>query len=146
MNSTPNRRVQSSLRWGCDIKTADRICNSNRHVAEFSGYFETTTFFKDEIFGDNLVGEITFYDSNTGKPLFIAPRGRTFEEFISESRSCGYPSFRDREVVWDHVRCLKDEDGVMISTDGTHLGHNLPDRKGNRYNINLVSIAGRPHA
>jgi peptide methionine sulfoxide reductase MsrB len=27
---------------------------------------------------------------------------------------------------------------------GTHLGHNLPDKKGNRYCINLVSIAGRP--
>ena len=26
---------------------------------------------------------------------------------------------------------------------GTHLGHNLPDRK-NRYCINLVSVAGRP--
>jgi hypothetical protein len=26
--------------------------------------------------------EITFYDSVTGKPLFIAPRGRTAEAFI----------------------------------------------------------------
>ena len=26
--------------------------------------------------------EITFYDSVTGKPLFIAPRGRTVEAFI----------------------------------------------------------------
>jgi hypothetical protein len=26
----------------------------------------------------------------------------------------------------------------------SHLGHNLPDRKGSRYCINLVSIAGRP--
>ncbi len=30
--------------------------------------------------------------------------------------------------------------------DGTHLGHNLPDHRGNRYCINLVSIAGRPAA
>jgi len=29
--------------------------------------------------------EITFYDSVTGKPLFIAPRGRTAETFIKES-------------------------------------------------------------
>ena len=28
--------------------------------------------------------------------------------------------------------------------DGTHLGHNLPDGSGNRYCINLVSVAGRP--
>eukprot|EP00967_Tisochrysis_lutea_P089910 scaffold128341_cov32-Tisochrysis_lutea.AAC.1 len=31
-----------------------------------------------------------------------------------------------------------------VSTAGTHLGHNLPDAKGNRYCINLVSVAGRP--
>ena len=35
-------------------------------------------------------------------------------------------------------------DGEAVSVDGTHLGHNLPDGKGNRYCINLVSVAGRP--
>jgi len=85
---------------------------------------------------------MTFYDSNTGKPLFIAPKGRSFEDFVSESTSHGWPSFRDDEVVWENVRCLKD--GETVSVDGTHLGHNLPDRKGSRYCINLVSIAGYP--
>ena len=42
--------------------------------------------------------EITFYDSVTGKPLFIAPRGRSFEDFRKESKSHGWPSFRDNEV------------------------------------------------
>ena len=32
----------------------------------------------------------------------------------------------------------------VVSVDGTHLGHNLPDSKGNRYCINLVSVAGSP--
>ncbi len=32
----------------------------------------------------------------------------------------------------------------MVSLEGTHLGHNLPDSKGNRYCINLVSVAGNP--
>jgi peptide methionine sulfoxide reductase MsrB len=32
--------------------------------------------------------------------------------------------------------------GETVSVDGTHLGHNLPDRAGNRYCINLVSVAG----
>lgn len=86
------------------------------------------------------VGETTYYDSVTGKALFIAPRGRTFEEFVAESKSHGWPSFRDEEVVWDNVRCLTN--GETISVDGTHLGHNLPDRSGNRYCINLVSVAG----
>ena len=34
--------------------------------------------------------------------------------------------------------------GETVSVDGTHLGHNLPDDAGNRYCINLVSVAGRP--
>jgi peptide methionine sulfoxide reductase MsrB len=34
--------------------------------------------------------------------------------------------------------------GETVSKDGTHLGHNLPDRKGNRYCINLISVAGLP--
>ena len=64
--------------------------------------------------------EITFYDSVTGKPLFIAPRGRTFSEFEKESKSHGWPSFRDEEVVWENVRCLAN--GEAVSLAGTHLG------------------------
>ena len=77
--------------------------------------------------------EITFYDSNTGKPLFVAPKGRSMEDFLKESGSHGWPSFRDEEVVWENVRCLPD--GESVSVDGTHLGHNLPDSSGNRYCI-----------
>lgn len=44
-------------------------------------------------------GETIFFDSVSGKPLFIAPRGRTFEQFRRESESHGWPSFRDQEVV-----------------------------------------------
>lgn len=46
-------------------------------------------------------------------------------------------------MVWDNVRVLKSS-GETVSTVGTHLGHNLPDKSGNRYCINLVSIAGNP--
>ena len=101
-------------------------------------YWESTNFLKEA----DRSQPITFYDSNTGKPLFIAPKGRSFDDFVKESRSHGWPSFRDEEVVWENVRCLRD--GEAVSLDGTHLGHNLPDRKGNRYCINLVSVAGRP--
>jgi len=55
---------------------------------------------------------------------------------------CRRPSFRDSEVVWENVRVLPD--GETVSVDGTHLGHDLPDGKGNRYCINLVCIAGSP--
>merc|ERR1712224_973837 len=46
----------------------------------------------------------SFYDSNTGNELFTAPEGRSFEQFVKESRVHGWPSFRDDEVNWDYVR------------------------------------------
>ena len=132
--------VQSNLRWGCDEKTADNICNFNRHYAEYGGYWERATTFLQEESEDS--GEITFYDSNTGLPLFYGPRSRSWDAFVKESKVHGWPSFRDQEVNWDYVRVLPN--GECISVDGTHLGHNLPDGTGNRYCINLVSVAGRP--
>lgn len=88
--------------------------------------------------------ETTYYDSVSGKPLFIAPRGRSFDEFAAESKSHGWPSFRDEEVVWENVRVL--DGGETVSLGGTHLGHNLPDGRGNRYCINLVCVAGTKRA
>jgi hypothetical protein len=38
--------VQDELRWGCDWKTADRICNFNRHYAEHAGYFRSTDLYR----------------------------------------------------------------------------------------------------
>jgi hypothetical protein len=138
--------VQSNLRWGADRQTADRICNFNRHYAEHSGYFEQTDLVKDA----KGQSEISFYDSNTGDLLFTAPKGRTMEEFLVESRAHGWPSFRgtillfclsphllfqtsrlmrfnvlnaDAEVNWEKVRILPD--GEIVSLAGTHLGHNL---------------------
>ena len=138
-HGTSEKPVQKNLRWNCDYNTADRICNFNRHYAEFAGYWETTDFLKSI---KNEEQPVKFYDSVTGKLLFTAPVGRTMEEFVKESRKHGWPSFRDQEVNWDYVRCLKN--GECISTTGTHLGHNLPDATGNRYCINLVSVAGVP--
>ena len=111
----------------------------NRHYAEHGSYWEhSTTFLQEEGKGHGVI----FYDSNTGKQLFTAPRDRSWEGFVTESRAHGWPSFRDAEVNWDYVRCLPN--GECVSLDGTHLGHNLPDRTGNRYCINVVSVAGRP--
>ena len=133
---------QQNLKYGCDFETADRICCYNRHYAEHSGYSFISPRTWIQFLAQNQ-GEVTYYDSVTGKPLFIAPRGRTVQEFIAESKKHGWPSFRDEEVVWDNVRCLPN--GEAVSVDGTHLGHNLPSSDGrNRYCINLVSVAGNP--
>jgi len=141
-HGTSETPVQKDLRWNCDYDTADRICNFNRHYAEYAGYWTSTSFVEEARKEYAEKGEITFYDSNTGKPLFVAPKGRDMEAFLKESGSHGWPSFRDEEVIWENVRCLGD--GESVSVDGTHLGHNLPDGSGNRYCINLVSVAGRP--
>lgn len=142
-HGTCDAPVQSNLRFQCDVETADKICCFNRHYAEHSGYafVESKRSWLKGLREANGA-EDTYYDSVTGLPLFVAPRGRTVEEFIAESRAHGWPSFRDEEVVWENVRCLAN--GEAVSTTGTHLGHNLPDKKGNRYCINLVSIAGHP--
>lgn len=88
--------VQKNLRWNCDFETADRICNYNRHYAEHSGYFrQKTTFVKKGGEQYEREGKITFYDSNTGKPLFFAPVGRSWNDFLKESDAHGWPSFRD---------------------------------------------------
>ena len=137
-HGSTEKPAMTNLRYGVDYQTTDRVCSFNRHYAEHSGYaFEKN--WVDEI---RNKGEVTYYDSVSGKPLFIAPRGRTVEQFIAESRAHGWPSFRDEEVVWENMRVLGD--GEAVSLAGTHLGHNLPDKKGNRYCINLVSVAGNP--
>lgn len=142
-HGTSETPVQKNLRWDCDFRTADRICNYNRHYAEHSGYaFEKKKFLSDVQKAKKKNTTITFYDSNTGEPLFEAPKGRSMQDFLNESRQHGWLSFRDEEVNWEHVRCLKG--GEAVSLAGTHLGHNLPDPNGNRYCINLVSVAGRP--
>jgi len=145
-HGTSEYPVQENLRWDADWETADRICNFNRHYAEFSGYWESTSFLSDvEQNIEEETGTVTFYDSGwKGRPLFTAPRDRSWADFIEESKKHGWPSFRDSEVDWNYARVLPG--GEMVSIDGTHLGHNLPDGQGNRYCINIVSIAGMPKA
>jgi len=138
-HGTSETPVQQDLRWDVDVDQADNICNFNRRFAEFSGYWKTTPLYAEVTNSDD---PITFFDSNSGKPLFIAPRGRSMADFIAESSQHGWPSFRDEEVVWENVRCLPG--GEAVSVDGTHLGDNIPDRKGSRYCIDLLCISGNP--
>ena len=128
-HGSTNSPVQSNLLYGVDQDLANKICSYNRRFAEFAGSFTKTSWEKDL---RAATGPMTFYDSVTGKPLFVAPVGRDVEQLIAESEYHGWPSFRDEEVVWENVRVLKGS-GETVSVDGTHLGHNIPDKKGNRY-------------
>ena len=156
---------QDSLLFGSNPHIATRICCHNRHYAENSGYFKSTSWLSDissaqSLRGDEADGSVAlsverasgdvgeqqvwnYFDAVTGKRLFSAPIGRSMQEFYEESVAHGWPSFRDQEVDWKNVRSLRN--GEMVSIDGTHLGHNIPDRNGNRYCINLVCIAGSPN-
>ena len=94
-HGTSEKPVQSDLLYGVSNKLADKITNFNRHFAEMGGYFRSTEF-EDIVLAAK--GPVTFYDSVTGKPLFVAPVGRSAESFIEESEVHGWPSFRDEEV------------------------------------------------
>jgi peptide methionine sulfoxide reductase MsrB len=145
-HGTTDSAVQEDLLYGVSRKLADKIVSYNRHYAEPAGYFEATNLRQVVLEAEAKgKGPVTFYDSVSGRPLFVAPLGRSAKEFLRESENHGWPSFRDDEVVWDNVRVLRGS-GETVSVGGSHLGHNLPDSKGNRYCINLVSIAGKPPA
>lgn len=135
---TCSARPATALRYGVGEGLATQICCHNRKGAEPLGSWEQTQFLTEEP-GNR---QMRFYDVASGKLLFVAPRGRTYSEFIKESTHHGWPSFRDEEVEEANVRVLLD--GETISVDGTHLGHNLPDASGNRYCINLACVAGHP--
>jgi peptide methionine sulfoxide reductase MsrB len=116
--------------------------------AEHSGFQDDVDFFEGlEAAGAAAAGAgpTIFYDSTCGIPLFVAPVGRSFAEWRTESRNHGWPSFRDAEVVSFASLVIKGG-GEVRSTCGTHLGHNLPDGSGNRYCIDLVCMAGHPNA
>ena len=100
-HGTSESAVQSKLRWNADVKLADRIVNYNRRYAEHAGYWNQESSLFQEIeakITSQSTEPIQFYDSVTGKLLFTAPVGRSYEEFKEESLSHGWPSFRDHEV------------------------------------------------
>lgn len=102
-HGTSSSPVQQKLRWNCDVKVADKICNFNRNWAEFAGYWARDTTFLAEADPNTVT---TFYDSVTGKPLFRSPVGRSFEQWKDESMVHGWPSFRDDEVTSCFVALL----------------------------------------
>merc|ERR1711933_558006 len=70
-HGTTDIPVQETLKYGVP-----------RKFAENAGFFQQTSF-RDEML--SAKGPVTFYDSVSGKPLFVAPVGRTVDEFLKES-------------------------------------------------------------
>eukprot|EP00571_Detonula_confervacea_P010417 CAMPEP_0172303958 /NCGR_PEP_ID=MMETSP1058-20130122/5433_1 /TAXON_ID=83371 /ORGANISM="Detonula confervacea, Strain CCMP 353" /LENGTH=249 /DNA_ID=CAMNT_0013014995 /DNA_START=257 /DNA_END=1006 /DNA_ORIENTATION=+ len=139
---TPMPSIATFLGTELSYSTAQRICCNNHKYAEYSGYLAAPEV---DLFGKlDPQKETVFYDSVCGIPLFIAPRGRSFEEFKEESLKHGWPSFRPEELVSENV--IIHGDGRMESRCLTHLGHNLPEGGVDRYCIDLVCMAGTPFA
>lgn len=96
--------VSAPLRWASDPTTADRICCNNHRWAEYSGYWLRTTFPRTLPAGET----IDFYDVSSGVPLFRAPVGRSYQEFIAESTHHGWPSALRRRTRPLHPSALCD--------------------------------------
>ncbi len=119
-HGTSDSPVQESLRWNISRSQADKICNYNRHYAEQSGSAFANPQYREEFEKAKQQQQtLKFYDSVTGALLFEAAKNRSHDQFDRESRHHGWPSFRDDEVNWEHVRCLKN--GECVSLTGTHL-------------------------
>jgi len=63
-HGTSEKPVMKNLRFGCDYKLADKICNFNRHFAENAGYFKKTSWLS-EVDGH---AETTYYDRSRSSP------------------------------------------------------------------------------
>ncbi|KAL7515511.1 hypothetical protein ACHAXN_013454 [Cyclotella atomus] len=136
----PMPSVSTYLGANINYDTSNKICCNNHRYAEYSGYLnapEVNLFSRLDPHNETI-----FYDSVCGIPLFIAPRGRSFDEWKQESLHHGWPSFRHKEIVSENV--IIHPDGRMESKCLTHLGHNLPEGGTDRYCIDLVCIAGQP--
>jgi len=134
----PMESIVNFLGATLDYDVADHICCNNNRYAERKGYLEEPEV---ALFSRlNRDKETVFYDSVCGIPLFIAPRGRSFEDFEKESIYHGWPSFRPEEIISENVKIHFG--GRMESKCNTHLGHNLPNGGVDRYCIDLVCIAG----
>jgi hypothetical protein len=118
------------------------VCCANHVAAEPSGWWKSNSNLVDIAKESDSNATIKFYDASCGKLLYEAPIGRSMTEFIKESKEHGWPSFRKAEIVQSNVNTR--EGGEVVSTCGTHLGHNLPDGKGTRHCINLLCVAGTP--
>merc|ERR1719321_1288678 len=91
-----------------------------------------------------IANDTIFYDAQCGIPQFKLG-ARSFEAWWTESERHGWPSFREEETIGLGVNVLeKGLGGELVSSCGTHLGHNLPDRSGYRACINMLCIAGTP--
>mmetsp|Transcript_1056 Transcript_1056/g.1333 ORF Transcript_1056/g.1333 Transcript_1056/m.1333 type:complete len:266 (+) Transcript_1056:25-822(+) len=140
MGGAPMENISSFLGMTLEYDLADFICCNNHVWAEDKGYLEWPEV---DLFSRlDPSEEIIFYDSVCGQPLFVAPRGRSFDHFKAESIKHGWPSFRPEEMISENV--ILHDDGRMESICGTHLGHNLPEGGVDRYCIDLVCIAGSP--
>jgi hypothetical protein len=135
----------AGLKFDIPATSAHGVCCAQNKEAEPNSYDQTHSLFEDihnVIDASFSTSEFTFYDSTCNKPVFVAPRSRTFAAWAGEAVTSGWMSFVDDEVVWENVRISKV--GEVSSVCGTILGKYVPKKNmGSRYVVNLFCIAGR---
>jgi len=127
-----------------DESLAEAVCCD----PDYTGYAEPRGFFaRDDVSFLRGLNEssppTTFYDPVCGIPLFVAPQGRTFEEFYADTVEHGWPSFRKHEVLEGNV-FISDDGRNVKSKCGTRLGTYEPDELGHRYCMDVACISGNP--
>jgi peptide methionine sulfoxide reductase MsrB len=129
-----------------DELLVEAICCDKNYI----GYAEPNGFYKFPDIGlfrkldSNSV--TTFYDSVCGLPVFQAPIGRSFDNWVSETQEHGWPSFRAAEIIAENTYSNNSTGIELIySKCGTYLGGNELDVNGDdRYCIDLSCISGNP--
>ena len=137
--ANPTCELQKNLRFGLGLIGNEMgwICCNNKELAEPHSILPRVTYLtrlKTEL-------GVVFFDGSCGVPVFSPAINRTLDDWWEESLNHGWPSFRDPEVLWGNV--IRKPNGEIISSCGTHLGHDIPDENGPRYCINLLCISGR---
>ena len=128
-----------------DELLSEAICcdTAYRNYAEPNGFykFPDISLFRKV----NSSGVTIFYDVVCGIPLFQAPIDRSFEEWESETKSHGWPSFRTQEMITGNVYVNKSSTSsieYVYSACGTYLGTNEADEVGDRFCMDLSCISG----
>ena len=90
------KKVNYMTKGKCNNHTSELV--EDRGDKRLQSFFFYWKLWFDHLTNMTISVLILFLHVRIGKALFIAPRGRTFEEFRAESLTHGWPSFRDEEV------------------------------------------------
>lgn len=128
--------VHGVLRYGISNSISD-ICSSNTSATV--RYFETIRLFQQL----NTSQMTTFYECTCGLPLFVAPVGRSFDQWRNDCERNGQLEFQEEEIIKKNTKVL--QSGDLVSICGRHVGkYTTSSTSGDVYVANIACISGSP--